>query len=175
MEPSLTRWPSLQQRVFHGECVTDECQHGYTASEDEKDARETNAEAPPGIEMEHHDDSDVGQGKARKRHADSRRQVQGKGETGDRPPQGEEDEGEIINLEPKIMMKLEKQIQGMYQKMGEVIGPSEASMEEGSARWMRERDGDDWQRWNGAWWIKVEQQNLNSRQGVRYQGHFQGS
>ena len=29
-------------------------------------------------------------------------------------------------------MILEEQIQGMHQKMGEMIGPSEASMDEGS-------------------------------------------
>ena len=55
------------------------------ASEDEKDARETNAEAPPGIEREHHDDGCVCQ-------ADWRRQAC-KEETGDRLPEGEEDEG----------------------------------------------------------------------------------
>ena len=33
------------------------------ASEGEKDVHETNAEGPTGIEIEHHDDQDVGQGK----------------------------------------------------------------------------------------------------------------
>ena len=48
--------------------------------------------------------------------------------------------------------------------MGEVIDSSEASMDEGTAGRRRECDGDAWQRWNGAWWIRVEQPNLNSRQ-----------
>ena len=39
-----------------------------------------------------------------------------------------------------------------------------ASMEEESASWIREGAGGEWQRWKGAWWVKVEQQNLNSRQ-----------
>ena len=37
-------------------------------------------------------------------------------------------------------------------------------MDEGNLGCRRETDGEEWQRWNGSWWIRVEQQNLNSRQ-----------
>ena len=45
--------------------------------------------------------------------------------------------------------------------MGEMIGSSGASMDEGSAGWKRESEG-VWQKRNGAWWIRVELLNLNS-------------
>ena len=48
--------------------------------------------------------------------------------------------------------------------MGEMLGSGETSMVDGSVGWRREDDGDEWQRWNGTWWLSVEQQNLNSRQ-----------
>ena len=59
---------------------------------------------------------------------------------------------------------LEEQIRGIYYKMGEMMGSDEASMDEGNLGCRRETDGEEWQRWNGSWWIRVEQQNLNSRQ-----------
>ena len=120
------------------------------ASEEEKDARETNAEAPPGIETEHHDDRDVGRGKQDKETSGGfeKTGVQCKGETGDQLPKGEKDEGEMINLEAGHM-RLEEQIQGMYHKMGEVMSSNETSMDDWSAGWRREGDGDEWHRWNG--------------------------
>ena len=67
---------------------------------------------------------------------------------------------------------LEEQIRGIYYKMGEMMGSDEASMDEGNLGCRRETDGEEWQRWNGSWWIRVEQQNLNSRQR---RGNLQGS
>ena len=61
------------------------------------------------------------------------------------------------------VLKLEEQIKGI----GEMIGSNEVSMDEGSAGWRREGDGDEWQKWHGAFWIRVEQQNLNSRQRMK--------
>ena len=30
--------------------------------------------------------------------------------------------------------------------------------------WRYEDEGDEWQRWEGSWWIRVNQDDLNSRQ-----------
>ena len=30
--------------------------------------------------------------------------------------------------------------------------------------WKCQDEGDEWQRWEGSWWIRVNQDNLNSRQ-----------
>ena len=79
--------------------------------------------------------------------------VQGERETGDQLTRGERDEGEMINLETRIM-RLEEQTQLMFRKMGEMMGCSETSVDEGSAAWRCEDDGDVWQRWNGNWWIR---------------------
>ena len=51
----------------------------------------------------------------------------------------------------------------MYHKMGEMMWFSETSVDEGSAVWRREDDGDEWQRWNGNWSIWVGQQDFISR------------
>ena len=77
----------------------------------------------------------------------------GEGQTRDQLARGERDEGEMINLE----IGLDGQTQWMYHKMGEMMGCSETSVDEGSAAWRREDAGDDWQRWNGNWWIWAEQ------------------
>ena len=69
----------------------------------------------------------------------------------------------MINLEAR-KMRLEEQTQWVYQKMGEMMGFSETFVDERGAAWRREDDGDEWQRWNGNWWIRVEQQDLNSRE-----------
>ena len=61
----------------------------------------------------------------------------------------------MINLDARIM-RLEEQIQR--------IEFSETSMDEGGAFWRRGDDGDERQGWNGTWWIRVEQQDLNSGQ-----------
>ena len=65
------------------------------ASEEEKDAREADADAPPGIVTEHHDDREVGQGKQDEEASGGfeKAVVQGKGETGDRLPNGEKKRG----------------------------------------------------------------------------------
>ena len=63
-------------------------------------------------------------------------------ETGDQSLDGEEDKGETTDLAAGVL-KFEEPIQGMHQKMGEMMGSSETSR---------------------AWWIRVEQQNLNSGQ-----------
>ena len=60
-------------------------------------------------------------------------------------------------------MRLEEQTQWMCHKMGEMMGFSETNVDEGVAAWRREDDGDGWQRWNGNWWIRVAQQDFNSK------------
>ena len=52
----------------------------------------------------------------------------------------------------------------MYHKMGEMMRLGETNMDERGGAWRRENDGDEWQRWNGSWLIRVEQTDLNSRQ-----------
>ena len=61
-------------------------------------------------------------------------------------------------------MRLEEQTQWMYNKMGEMMGFNDTSVDEGDAVWRCEDDGGEWQRWNGNWWIRAEQHDLNSRQ-----------
>ena len=62
------------------------------------------------------------------------------------------------------VQKLEEQMRWMHQKVWETTSFTVAFTEDESASWRREGAGGEWQRWKGAWWIKVEQQNLNSRQ-----------
>ena len=52
----------------------------------------------------------------------------------------------------------------MRQKAFEAMGSNKASMEEGSGSWRRDGAWGEWQRWKGAWWVKVGRQNLNARQ-----------
>ena len=52
----------------------------------------------------------------------------------------------------------------MHRKMWDATSFTLASTEEESVSWRREGAGGEGQRWKGAWWVKVEQQNLNSRQ-----------
>ena len=62
------------------------------------------------------------------------------------------------------VQKLEEQMRWMHHKMLEATSFTGAFTENESASWRREGAGGEWQRWKGAWWVKVEQQNLNSRQ-----------
>ena len=36
--------------------------------------------------------------------------------------------------------------------------------------WRHEDEGDEWQRWEGSWWIRVNQDDLNSRQRRKISG-----
>ena len=134
-------------------------------SEDEGDKRESHAGTPPGIKAEKASPHDQRQNKQdhfnKKEYGQA--DMQGEGETGDRLLEGGDYEQGVTNLETRVKM-LEEQIRGIYYKMGEMMGSDEASMDEGNLGCRRETDGEEWQRWNGSWWIRVEQQNLNSRQ-----------
>ena len=85
---------------------------------------------------------------------------QGKGETGDPPQEHKEGQGGDRQTCRLGSHKLEEQMQETHKKIGEIVGSNETSMEEGSASWRREGEGEEWQTWNGAWWNTVEQTNL---------------
>ena len=121
---------------------------------------------PPGIETMRGGNQDTEQGKQDRDASGEvgKTGVQGEGATGDQPARSEKDEGEtMFNLEARIL-KLEEQTRWMYHKMEEMMEIGKTNMEEGGAPRRHEDDGDEWQRWNGHWWIRVEQADLNSRQ-----------
>ena len=70
---------------------------------------------------------------------------------------GESNENE---LEAQIV-KLEEQTKWMYDKMTAAAEPS--TWDKGIP-WKYEDEGNEWQRWEGSWWIRVNQDDLNSRQ-----------
>ena len=78
--------------------------YSMCASEDEKDACETNTEAPPRIATEHHDDQDAEQGKQCKEEKgeSEKTSVHSKEKTGDHSLTGEE-EGETTNLAARVL------------------------------------------------------------------------
>ena len=82
--------------------------------------------------------------------------------TGDPSQEDQRDKEETENLSARFQ-NFEEHVQGMHQPMGEMMGSNETSMGEGSASRKREGEEEDRQKWIGAWWIQVEQQNLNSR------------
>ena len=61
------RWRTQTAGKWSGKPNTSKLTLDVWLSEGEKDVHETNAEGPTGIEMEHHDDQDVGQGKQGKK------------------------------------------------------------------------------------------------------------
>ena len=63
--------------------------------------------------------------------------------TGERDEERNEDK-----LETRVM-RLEEQTKWMYDR---------------GIPWRYEDEGDEWQRWEGSWWIRVNQDDLNSRQ-----------
>ena len=56
----------------------------------------------------------------------------------------QERKGGDVNLEARIM-RLEEETHWMYRKMREMMGFSETNVDEGSAAWRREDDGDEWE------------------------------
>ena len=83
-----------------------------------------------------------------------------------------EDRRRTDNLAARVQ-KLEEQVRGMHQKMWEAMSFTGVATEEESASWRRDGAGGEWQRWHGAWWVKVGQQNLNSRQRRQISGGLQ--
>ena len=63
-------------------------------------------------------------------------------------------------LETRVT-RLEIQTKRMYDRMTAAAEPS--SWNKGIP-WRYENDGDEWQRWEGSWWIRVNHNDLNSRQ-----------
>ena len=63
-------------------------------------------------------------------------------------------------LETRVM-RLEEQTKLMYDRMTAAAEPSTWSR---GIPWKYEDEGDEWQRWEGSWWIRVNQDDLNSRQ-----------
>ena len=74
-----------------------------------------------------------------------------------------EDTKRTDNLVARVQ-NLEEQMRWMHRKMWDATSFTVASTKEESVSWRREGAGGEWQRWKGAWWVKVEQQNLNSTQ-----------
>ena len=74
-----------------------------------------------------------------------------------------EDAERSDNLVARVQ-KLEEQMRWMHQKTWEATSFTGAPTEEECVSWRGDGAGGEWQRWNGAWWVKVGQQNLNSRQ-----------
>ena len=58
--------------------------------------------------------------------------------------------------------KLEEQTKWMYDRM--TAAEAESSTWNRGIPWRYEDNGDEWQRWEGSWWIRVNQDDLNSRQ-----------
>ena len=63
-------------------------------------------------------------------------------------------------LETRVM-RLEEQTIWMYDRMTAAAEPSTWNR---GIPWRYEDEGDEWQRWEGSWWILVNQDDLNSRQ-----------
>ena len=58
--------------------------------------------------------------------------------------------------------RLEEQTKWMYDRTA--AAAAERSSWNRGIPWRYEDDGDDWQRWEGSWWIRVNHDDLNSRQ-----------
>ena len=77
------------------------------------------------------------------------------------PPGISEQEYNEDKLETRVT-KLEEQTKWMYDRM--TATATESSTWNRGIPWRYEDNGDDWQRWEGSWWIRVNQDDLNSRQ-----------
>ena len=87
---------------------------------------------------------------------DHRKKVtHGKQLTGERDEERNEDK-----LETRVM-RLEEQTKWMYDRMTAAAEPSTWNR---GIPWEYEDEGDEWQRCEGCWWIRVHQDDLNSRQ-----------
>ena len=65
-------------------------------------------------------------------------------------------------LETRVTM-FEEQTKLMYDR----ITATEPSSWNRCIPWRYEDDGDEWQRWEGSWWIRVNHDDLNSRQRIK--------
>ena len=75
--------------------------------------------------------------------------------TGERDEESNEDK-----LETRVM-RLEEQTKWMYDRMTAAAEPNTWNR---GIPWRYEDEGDEWQRGDGSWWIRVNQDDLNSRQ-----------
>ena len=76
------------------------------------------------------------------------------------PPGISKQECNEDKLETRVT-RLEEQTKWMYDRM---VAAAEPSTWNRGIPWRYEDDGDEWQRWEGSWWIRVNQDDLNSRQ-----------
>ena len=77
------------------------------------------------------------------------------------PPGINEQECNENRLETRVT-KLGEQPKWMYDRM--TAEAAESSTWNKGTSWRHEDNGDEWQRWEGSWWIRVNQDDLNSRQ-----------
>ena len=73
--------------------------------------------------------------------------------------QSADEEREGSKLETRVT-KFEEKTKWMYDRMA----AAEASTWGKGVPWKQEDEGDDWRRWEGSWWIRVNQDDLNLRQ-----------
>ena len=81
-----------------------------------------------------------------------------------KPEDEEKEDGRRTDDLAARVQKLEEQVRGMHRKMWEAMRFAEATTEEENVSWRHDGARGEWQRWKGAWWVKVEQHHLNSRQ-----------
>ena len=74
---------------------------------------------------------------------------------------GERDEESNEDKLETRVMKLEEQTKWINDRMTAAAEPSTWNR---GTPWRYEDEGDEWQRWEGSWWIRVNQDDLNSRQ-----------
>ena len=72
---------------------------------------------------------------------------------------GERDEESNEDKLETRVIRLEEQTKWMYDRM-----TAEPSTWNRGIPWRYQDEGDEWQRWEGSWWIRVNQDDLNSRQ-----------
>ena len=73
----------------------------------------------------------------------------------EREKEEKEDRKRTDNLVARVQ-KLEGQMREMLQKKWEATSFTQAVIEEENASWRCEgAGGEEWQRWKGAWWVKV--------------------
>ena len=112
-----------------------------TIPEDDLNADRWKAEAPPRI-------------------GDTNERSQNKtARGGEMNKQSADEEREGSKLETRVT-KLEEQTKWMYDR----VAAAEASTWCKDVSWRQEDEGDDWRKWEGSWWIRVSQDDLNSRQ-----------
>ena len=73
---------------------------------------------------------------------------------------GERDEESNEDKLETLVMRLEEQTKWMYDRMTAAAEPNTWNR---GIPWRYADEGDEWQRWEGSWWIRVNQDDLNSR------------